>query len=175
MKTLRTLTRISVGVLLIILGLSAQAGTLINNFTTPFDYVANGIIGDTNWDGMYLRFGDIPGGNVGDNPAGDTQIADSGITYAGYLSLRSSGGDWSGAGDDGVLLWKLVAGDFDVSVQSSPFDLNGGTSFDNGAYQMAGLMARAYNPDNSGAPYSTTTTNAGGELRDVVAVPGIRH
>jgi hypothetical protein len=159
MKTLRTLTRISAGVLLITAGLSAQAGTLINNFTTPFDYVANGIIGDTNWDGMYLRFGDIPGGNVGDNPAGDTATADSGVTYLGYLSLRSSGGDWANAGDDGVLLWKLVSGDFDVSVQSSPFNLSGGTAFDNGNYHMAGLMARAYNPDNSGSPYSTTTTN----------------
>ena len=158
MKTLKTLRLISTGVMLITLGLSAQADTLINSFTTPFDYVANGIIGDTNWDGMYLRFGDIPGGNVGGNPAGDTQIANSAITYGGYLSLRSSGGDWDSAGDDGVLIWKLVAGDFDVSVQSSPFDLNGGTSYDNGAYQMAGLMARAYNPDNSGAPYSTTTT-----------------
>ena len=159
MKTLTTFTRISAGLWLATLGLSAQADTLINNFTTPFDYVANGIIGDTNWDGMYLRFGDIPGGNIGDNPAGTTVIADSGITYSGYLSLRSSGGDWAGAGDDGVFLWKLVTGDFDVSVQSIPFDLNGGASFDNGAYQMVGLMARAYNPDNSGSPYSTTTTN----------------
>jgi len=55
MKTLKTLTRISAVVLLTTLGLSAQAGTLINNFTTPFDYVANGIIGDTNWDGVYLN------------------------------------------------------------------------------------------------------------------------
>jgi hypothetical protein len=159
MNTLRTFTRISAGVLLAALGLSAQAGTLINSFTTPFDYVANGIIGDTNWDGMYLRFGDIPGGNIGGNPAGTTAIADSGVTYPGYLSLRSSGGDWADAGDDGVLLWKLVTGDFDVSVQSSPFNLSGGSAFDNGGYHMAGLMARAYNPDNSGSPYSTTTTN----------------
>jgi len=108
---------------------------------------------------MYLRFGDIPGGNVGGNPAGDTAIANSGITYPGYLALRSSGGDWADAGDDGPLIWKLVAGDFDVSVQSSPFDLSGGLAFDNGNYHMAGLMARSYNPDNSGSPYSTTTTN----------------
>ena len=160
MKTLRVLTNVSVAVLLTALCLAARADTLTNNFTSPFDYVANGIIGDTNWDGMYLRFGDIPGGNIGDDPAGDTEIADSSITYAGYLSLRSSGGDWAGAGDDGVLLWKLVTGDFDVTVQSSPFDLSGGMAYDNGAYQMAGLMARAYNPDNSGAPYSTTSTNA---------------
>ncbi len=151
---------VSSSLLLLLAGSTARADSLINNFTAPYDYVANGIIGDTNWDGMYLRFGDVPGGIVGGNPAGSTLIANSAITYAGYLSLRSSGGDWAGADDDGVLLWKLVAGDFDVSVQSSPFNLNGGTSFDNGNYQMAGLMARAYHPDNSGAPYSTTTTNA---------------
>jgi Bacterial Ig-like domain (group 2) len=140
--------------------LTAQAGTLINNFDAPYDYLANGIIGDTNWDGMYLRFGDIPGGIVGANPAGATTIANSAVTYPGYLSLRSSGGDWAGNQDDGVFLWKLVTGDFDVSVQSSPFTLNGGIGYDNGPYQMAGLMARAYAPDNSGAPYSTTSTNA---------------
>ena len=109
---------------------------------------------------MYLRFGDIPGGNVDDNPAGDTEIADSGITYGGYLSLRSSGGDWSNAGDDGVFIWKLVAGDFDVSVQSSPFDLNGGTAFRQWRLPNGWLDGAVYAPDNSGAPYSTTTTNA---------------
>jgi hypothetical protein len=158
MKRSGTFTRIAVGLGLITLGLSTQAATLINDFTVPFDYVANGIVGDTNWDGMYLRFGDIPGGDVGGNPAGDTAYANT-TTYPGYLNLRSSGGDWADAGDDGVLIWKLVAGDFDVSVQSSPFNLNGGTTFDNGNYHMAGLMARAYNPDNSGSPYSTTVTN----------------
>src|ERR1035437_2517654 len=43
----------------------AQAGTITNNFTTARDYVVNGIIGETNWDGVYLGFGDIPGGGAG--------------------------------------------------------------------------------------------------------------
>src|ERR1039457_7616423 len=93
MKTIRTLAGISAGVWLATLVPSAQAGTLINNFTTPLDYVANGFIGDTNWDGMYLRFGDIPGGDIGGNPAGTTAIADSGVTYPGYLSRNRSRGE----------------------------------------------------------------------------------
>jgi hypothetical protein len=40
---------------------SAQAATLTNNFDVPHNYFANGIIGDTNWDGVYLGFGDLPG------------------------------------------------------------------------------------------------------------------
>jgi hypothetical protein len=160
MKTLRTLTRGSAVVLLTTLGLSAQAGTLINNFTTPFDYVANGIIGDTNWDGVYLNIGDVPNGGPPGNGGGATLIANSGITYPGYLGVRSSGTEWSGANDDGFYLWKLVSGDFDVSVQSSPFDLNGGVTFDNGAYNFAGLMVRAWNTNLSGAPVSFTLTNS---------------
>jgi len=148
-----------VGVCLATLSVSVQADTLINDFMTPYDYVANGVIGDTNWDGVYLRFGDVAFGDAGGNGNGNTATANSGITYPGYLGLSSSGTDWAGAGDDGVFLWKYVPGDFDVSVQSSPYNLSGGLSFDNTAYHMAGLMARAYNPDNSGSPYSSTVTN----------------
>lgn len=158
MKPLSIITRISASLLVAAMGLSAQADNLTNNFTTQFDYAANGILGDTNWDGMYLRLGDLAYGIAGGNGNGTVAIANSGITYNGYLNLRSSGTDWAGADDDGVFIWKYVPGDFDVSVQSSPFNLAGGTSFDNQAYHMAGLMARAYNPDNSGAPYAVTAT-----------------
>ena len=43
----------------------AQAGGVTNNFDTSYDYSANGVIGDTNWDGVYLGFGDVPNGNAG--------------------------------------------------------------------------------------------------------------
>ncbi|HWV99228.1 MAG TPA: hypothetical protein VNZ64_05985 [Candidatus Acidoferrum sp.] len=159
MKNTQHMSALAGALLVFAVNLSVEADSLTNNFTSPFDYVANGIIGDTNWDGIYLRFGDVPGGNIGGNPAGNTLIANSAITYPGYLALRSSGGDWAGAGDDAVLLWKLLAGDFDVSVQSSPFTLSGGIAFDNGAFQMAGLMARAYDTNNSGAPYPNAAEN----------------
>ncbi len=143
----------------LVFGLSAPAASFTNNFDYAQNYVLNGVLGDTNWDGVYLRFGDIPGGNIGGNPAGNTLVANSAITFPGYLSLQSSGGDWAGAGDDGVLFWKHITGDFDVSVQSSPFTLAGGIAFDNGAFQMAGLMARAYNTNNSGSPYPNSAEN----------------
>ena len=143
--------------LLFLASFAAQADSLINNFTVPFDYVANGIVGDTNWDGVYLRFGDIQDGNVGGSGAGNTPIANSAITYPGYLSVRSIGTDWAGAGDDGFYLWKLVTGDFDASVQSSPFNLSGGATFDNGGFNFCGLLVRAWNTNLSGAPVSFTS------------------
>jgi hypothetical protein len=140
--------------------LPAPATSLTNSFTTPYDYVANGIIGDTNWDGIYMNLGDIPNNNnTGGNGPGATTIANSGVTYPGYLGIQSQGTDWAGGDNDGFFVWKLVSGDFDVSVQSSPFTLSGGTWFDNRANNFCGLMVRAYKPDNSGAPYSPNTTN----------------
>jgi hypothetical protein len=159
MKTNQRRLIISLTLLVLALSLPASA-QLTNNFTTPYNYVANGIVGDTNWDGIYMFLGDIPNNNdAGGNGPAVTAIADSGITFPGYLSIRSQGTDWAGGDNDGFFVWKLVSGDFDVSVQSSPFTLSGGLAFDNRANNFCGLMARAYKPDNSGAPYSQTTTN----------------
>ena len=41
---------------------SVKAGSITNNFDNSFDYIANGVPG-TMWDGVYLDFGDVPGGN----------------------------------------------------------------------------------------------------------------
>ena len=97
MKNTQSLKAWCGALLTLAFGLSAPAASLTNNFDYAQDYVLNGILGDTNWDGVYLRFGDISGGNVGGNPAGNTLIANSAITFPGYLSLRSSGGDWAGS------------------------------------------------------------------------------
>jgi hypothetical protein len=140
-------------------GLSAWAGTINNDFSTPFDYVANGIIGDTNWDGVYLRFGDIPGGSAGGSGNGNTIVASTMAPFGGFLNLQEIGGDWSGADDDGFFIYKVVQGDFDVSVKSVPGTLNGGLGIDNRGFNFFGLMVRAYHTNNSGAPYSTTLTN----------------
>src|SRR5262249_29396801 len=127
-----------------VLSPSAQAGTLTNNFDVPYNYFANGIIGDTNWDGVYLGFGDIPGGNVGGSGAGATLAADAGISFPSFLTVQTTGSDWSDVGDDGFFIWKLVAGDFDVSVESAPV-------WNNLGFNFAGLMARAYNTNNTGS------------------------
>ncbi len=144
---------------LIALGLSARAATLNNDFSIPYDYVANGIIGDTNWDGVYLRFGDIPAGSAGGSGNGNTVIANTSSPYPGFLNLQEIGGDWSGADDDGFFIYKVVQGDFDVSVENDPATIIGGTGFDSRGFNFTGLMLRAYNPNNSGAAYSTTLTN----------------
>src|SRR6266850_4861406 len=97
MKSTRPLLTVT-AVVLFVIGLSAQADTLNNDFSAPFDYVANGIIGDTNWDGVYLRFGDVQGGNAGGSGNGNTTIANTTSPYGGFLNLQNIGGDWSGAG-----------------------------------------------------------------------------
>jgi hypothetical protein len=137
----------------------ARADTLVNNFTTPMDYIANGIIGETNWDGVYLNFGDVLGATTPVPPGGVTAIANTTV-FPGYLGIRSSHNGWAGADDDGFFIYKVVQGDFDVFVQNYPANLNGGLTYDNGADNFAGLMVRAYNTNNSGAPFSTTSTNA---------------
>src|ERR1017187_9596096 len=137
------------------LGISAKAGSITNNFTATFDYVANGIVGDTNWDGVYLGFGDVPGGGAGGSGNGSSLQAYSLLQAGpvGYLSVQTSGSDWAGNGDDGFYLWRLVTGDFDVSVQSTPPWTDQGNNF-------GGLMIRAWNTNLSGAPVSFTSTNS---------------
>src|SRR5262249_32687505 len=116
------------------------------------DFLATGVLGDPNWDGVYLGFGDIPNGNPGDSGIGVTILADANVSFPGYLTVETSSSDWSAAGDDGFFLWKLVSGDFDVSVQSAP-------TWNNIGFNFAGLMARAYNSNNIGSPFNPASTN----------------
>src|SRR6185295_13470823 len=93
---------VAVAFLVSCFALVARADTLINDFSTPFDYVGGGIIGDTNWDGVYLRFGDVPGGNAGTSGAGNTPVAGTGVgIFSGFLALQNVGGNWTAAEDDG--------------------------------------------------------------------------
>src|ERR1044071_2114280 len=128
MKSNRPVVTTIVGALFA-LGLSVQAATLNNDFSIPYDYVANGIIGDTNWDGVYLRFGDILAGSAGGSGNGNTTVANTASPYPGFLNLQEIGGDWSGADNDGFFIYKVVRGDFDVSVENDPATIIGGTGF----------------------------------------------
>ena len=149
-------TMIRYGMASVFLGLLAvqtpvKADTLINNFTTSANYVAGGIINETNWDGVYLNGGDIFLGAG----AGTTTRANE-TDVSGYLTTQGSTGNWAGGSpgtDSSFFLYKVVAGDFDVSVDV-------GAPFLNPNYHLPGVMARLYNPNNSGSPYSITTTNA---------------
>ncbi len=134
------------------LALPVRADTVNNTFETPFNYVANGIIGDSFWDGIYMGFGDGPNANAGGSGNGSTTLANTTFNF-GYLTLTTVATDWAGAGDDGFFLYRVVSGDFDVSVETiPPFDARGNN--------FVGLMARAYQTNNSGAAFSPSTTNA---------------
>jgi hypothetical protein len=160
MKFKHALIELAISASLLTASLPLLADTINNTFDTPFDYVANGIIGDTNWDGIYLRGGDIAGGaSIGGSGSGVQNVASTASPFGGFLNLQNTGGDWSGADDDGFFIYKVVQGDFDVSVQSVPGTLSGGTGYDGRANNFSGLQVRAYHTNNSGAPYSTTLTN----------------
>jgi regulation of enolase protein 1 (concanavalin A-like superfamily) len=141
---------IGITLLFLALSLSAWAQGLTNNFGVSFDYHANGIVGDTNWDGVYLAFGDVPNGNNGGDVNGFTTNADANMTVPNALNYQGTGGSWAAAGDDGFFIWKYVTGDFDASVEIlGPYPQI--------AYQFAGLMVRLYDTNNSGSPFSYQT------------------
>jgi hypothetical protein len=106
------------------------AGGLTNNFNTSVDFIASGVIG-TMWDGVYLDSGDVPGSTGG----GNTLQANE-TTFPGFLTVQSTGGGWAGGQNDGFFLYKLVSGDFDVSVQNVP-------PYDAQAFTFGGLLVRA--------------------------------
>lgn len=134
---------------------TARADVITNNFDVPFDYATYGILGNTNWDGVYLGNADVPYGNFGVYAGSTGIVANAAVSYFGFLTVQTSGSEWGGSGgaDDGFFLWKLVAGDFDVSVESAP-------PWQNAQNNFAGLMVRAFNTNGSGAPVSFTSTNA---------------
>jgi hypothetical protein len=145
MKRIISLKAILIVLALLGVGLPGKADSITNNFDNSLDYLANGVAGSM-WDGVYLGFGDIYGGNdAGD--VGYTLEANE-TANPGYLTVQSSQTDWAGSGDDGFFLFKVVSGDFDVSVENVE-------PFANPAYHMGGLLARAYTASGPhwGAPY----------------------
>jgi len=110
------------------------AGGFTNTFNSGADYVADGILGTSAlWDGIYLNDGDVTGGT---GSGGGATLQASENIFPGYLTVQSTLGGWEGATDDGFFIYKLVAGDFDVSVQNAaPFDAQN--------YTFSGLLVRA--------------------------------
>lgn len=122
---------------------------ITNNFDSGGDFMLTGIIGQTNWDGVYFGVGDIPGGTG----TGRTLQADE-VTFPGFLTVRGTVGAWVGNPneDDSFFIYKIVKGNFDASVAIVP-------PFNNSGFHLPGILARAYHTNNSGAPYSATVTN----------------
>ena len=127
---------------------TSGAAGLTNYFNSGFDFVTHGIIGNSNWDGVYLGFGDVLNGNAGGDGSGVTIQANE-TNAPGSLTVQTLGSTWAGAGDDGFFAYKLVAGDFDVSVKIAP-------PWNAQPYALGGLLVRAWNTNNSGAPASFT-------------------
>lgn len=109
-----------------------------DDFSVTHDYVTNGVAG-SKWDGGYFRPGDLPGGN---NAPFNTVVAGANGVTNNALVIRANNTVWAGTDNNGVFLFKNVAGDFQASVHVQALTrLN---------YQFAGLMARASEP--TGAP-----------------------
>lgn len=124
---------------LFFLGLSAVAQvTYSDSFNTNVNYLANGIVG-TMWDGVYFGAGEFNNTSLGGDGPGETLQCDANITTRSNLTLQTTGTDWENADDDGFYLFKVVPGDFSMSVHVvSPFN--------NAAYNTAGLQAREFGP-----------------------------
>ena len=109
----------------------AQAGSITDNFDSGADFFVTGIVGQTNWDGVYFGAGDIVGGT-----GSGTTIQANETTFPGYLTVQGTVGAWVGNEDDSFFIYKVVAGDFDASVAIVP-------PFASPNYHLPGILARA--------------------------------
>jgi hypothetical protein len=144
MKMMRLLCGLVIWFLLAVENAQAQV-TYADNFTTSANYLTAGVA-ETMWDGVYLGSGSIANATGTDGVApGTVSVANANITAAGRLSVTSLNTDWENAADDGFLLFKVITGDFDMSVQVVP-------PFNSNAYNFAGLMVRAFGAEGSPDP-----------------------
>ncbi len=124
-----------------------------DNFSVPHDYIKGGLVG-TAWDGEYLNFGDVPDAQqFAGALAGQTTVLNADISNTNVLSLEAAGSSWEGVGDDGPFLFKIVTGDFQVSVHVTTNSVIN--------FNAAGLMARLF--DNSGSSTQGAFGGNGGE------------
>ena len=113
--------------------MNASGAFISDTFDAAHDYNANGTAG-TIWDGFFYNF---TNGNA------TVLAADANTSNAGRLTFRSTNGNWENGDDDGILLYKMVTGDFDAQVQI--------ISMNNVTWHDAGIMARAANLDDAGS------------------------
>jgi regulation of enolase protein 1 (concanavalin A-like superfamily) len=112
------------------------AETVTDSFDTNHDYLTAGTAG-TIWDGFLVN------GGLGPLQDCTPVAADANQSSTGRLVLRSSNGNWEGDGDDGMLLYKTVTGDFTAEVEVTACELV--------HYNDLGLMAR--DPRGTGINY----------------------
>ena len=113
--------------------------TYSDSFNTNVNYLTNGLTG-TIWDGVYFGAGEFNNTGLGGGGPGATVQCDANVTAASTLTLQTTGTAWENADDDGFYLFKVVPGDFSMSVHVvSPYN--------NSGYNTAGLQARAFAAD----------------------------
>src|SRR5215813_6481589 len=119
----------------VLLRAAAQV-TVTDNFNVAHDYLTGGVAG-TLWDGIYFGAGEFNNTGVGGGGLGATIQCDAAISAANMLTLQTTGTAWENQDDDGFFLYKVVPGDFSMSVHVvSPYN--------NSNYNTAGLQARAF-------------------------------
>jgi Family of unknown function (DUF5695) len=117
--------------------------TYSDDFSVNVNYLTNGLTG-TIWNGIYFGAGEFNNTGLGGGGPGATLQCDANITAPSTLTIQTTGTAWENADDDGFYLFKVVPGDFSMSMHVvSPFD--------NSAYNTAGLQARAFSA--GGNPY----------------------
>lgn len=117
---------------------NTQAVTVIklpvtDDFSVARNYLTEGL-GGTPWQGLRLGADDLEEGGVVAGGPGQTLVFDAGVTTPGRLTIKTTQTDWENDADDGLFLYRMVAGNFKVQVQV--------TAFDPTAYNFAGVMAR---------------------------------
>ena len=143
MKTIGLLVWPAIWLILTVQSSQAQV-TVTDDFSTSVNYLTNGVNG-TVWDGIYLGAVAInQATGIGAAP-GSVSVANANISSNNTLAIASVQTDWENAADDGFFLFKVVTGDFDMSVHIlGPID--------NSPYNLPGLMVRAFADGGSPAP-----------------------
>ena len=130
MKTTHFIKLFTTSLLLCVWSMAAHAGGYTNNFTDPVDFVASGVTG-TMWDGVYLKSGDVVAPVTTGAAIGQADT----LTFPGFLTVAQTNGQWAGNGNSGFLLYKVVNGDFDASVEVAPI-------YPNVGFNLAGLLVQ---------------------------------
>ncbi len=113
--------------------LNLSATVVTDSFGTSHNYAVDGVAG-TIWDGFFYN---VAGGNA------VVTAADANASNAGVLTFRSQFGNWENGDNDGMLLYKTVAGDFDARVQIVSMNVV--------QWHDAGLVARVADSADAGA------------------------
>ncbi|MDD4441539.1 MAG: DUF1349 domain-containing protein, partial [Kiritimatiellae bacterium] len=130
---MNTLTRLCMTAAIAATCITANATLFSDGFDTAHNYLADGVAG-TMWDGFLVNF---TNGNA------VVTLADADTSSEQSLTFQSTNGDWEKDEADGLLIFKIVAGDFDAQVRI--------VSMNNVQWHDAGLMARVPEQGDAGA------------------------